>query len=205
MKGFAERCLLLFPGSEFLEDKPDLHIAWFRRSVDNLLSYLSYIGITPCAFISDEEALRWSDRLVMLQTLPRPDIFFMQRNNEAMSVLKNIKYEAQEELCSDAAAKYPVPANPSTEERFSIACKRERFTTKKLIDDYKLVFFFTKGYTVKSTLNDGKMRVSIDSTSFVCTCMLSGQVMDVCNMFNFSGAQKPLNQWKEELWKHTYQ
>lgn len=205
MKGFAERCLVLFPSPDFLEEKPDLHVARFRRSVDKLLSYLSYIGIEPCAFVSDEVSLRWANNFTMLQTLPRPDMFFMQRHNDSMSVLKNIKYEFQEELCSEASKKFPVTSNSSVEERFSVACKRESFITKKLINDYKLVFYFTKGYNVKSALNDGKLRVSIDSTSLVCTCRLSGQVMDVCSMFAFQGAQRPLYQWEEDLWTRMCQ
>jgi hypothetical protein len=209
MKGFTDKCLLLFPKPEVYEYKTEHYYLNFKRALDRLMKYFSYLNVQVCCLTTDEIALVYDlSGVIWYQTLSDADTFFMRTHNQSKAKLAyKENMEKFPALYETAMSKFPLQRGLSTDQRFDVLVKREYLISKEIISDFNLVFSIqqpsNKSYNTPSKEGDGKIRISINNGSFICTCFMSGEEMDATDLLNFTGANRPMYEWEEKYYgKH---
>lgn len=201
MEGFTDNCLVLFPKPESYENRVDLYHIQLKRSIENLLKYLSKCKIQPQCFTTDEVALIVNPKDVeWLQTLSDPDNFFMITHNVSMEALKYKQVTKLPDLYAKVNKDVPLERGLTEEQRFEVIVKRESRITKSIIKDSKLVILFEQpnnpSYKVVSKEGDGRICIFINNKTFTPKCFISGMEVDPNDILGFQGANRPVYQWE---------
>lgn len=205
MKGFTDKCLLIFPKPESYEFREERYHSSIRKAVNNLVAYMSAIGVELYCMSTDEVSLMVNPAKVKwIQTLSEPDDFFMRSHNQAMTGLKYKEIIKEPELYLKANEKFKLERGLTPEQRFELIVKRERLTSKAIIDKHKLVIMFNQpnnpSYVVTKKEGDGKLRIFINNNTFIPECYLSGELIDANDLLQLTGANRPVFSWEVDKW-----
>ena len=95
--------------------------------------------------------------------------------------------------------KDPTDPNMSTEERFEQVLRHNAKAVSKIIPTYKIVVNFkVKGktsYKVVSRSGDGKIRIEVNTNTFIPTVFMSGKEEDACDLLNVPYGNQGLDNW----------
>lgn len=200
MKGFDTKALILFSNYNTFENKSNQYKFLFKRAVTNLITYFHAIDIEPYVFYTDDiardlrcEGFNW------IGTLGTSDKFFLSKYCANFNDALTISLTENTELINDILRKDPTDPNMSTEERFEQVLRHNAKAVSKIIPTYKIVVNFkVKGktsYKVVSRSGDGKIRIEVNTNTFIPTVFMSGKEEDACDLLNVPYGNQGLDNW----------
>lgn len=197
MRGFTDKALILLPKVESWELKGDNYIYNFKQAIRNILAYCRKFDMAPYCLSSDETANHLGLHGVLYDmSSTYGDKFFLESKCGYRPVTTVSDHP---EIYKKAIKRYPVIEGVSDEEYLTDLQKRDRYITKKIIDDYKFVVFFNTpnnpSFSVKSREEDGRIVVMVNSNNFTCKCYISGNEIPCEDLLQEQTCNRPLCDW----------
>lgn len=201
MKGFDTKALVLFPALEDYEERSNEYKSQFVYAVNRVVEYLLSNDIVPHMFITDDVARALQPSNVQwVTTLSKADTYFVKKNCDGMSDIGNMSAIEFPDLYNEITAKDPGEKDMSVEQRFEMVMRHHNKATQAIIPTYRIVVHFRfknkMQYKVSSKLNDNKIRINVDANAFLPECLISGTVVDACDMLQIPYGNRPLTKWE---------
>lgn len=197
MRGFTDKALILLPKTESWELKGDNYIYNFKQAINNILTYCHKFGMQPYCLSSDETANRLDLKNVLYDmSSTYGDKFFLESKCGYRAVDTVCDHP---ELYKKAIKRYPVTEDASDEEYLIALMKRDKYITKRIIDEYKFVVFFNTpnnpSFSVKSREEDERIVIIVNSNNFTCKCYISGNEIPSDDLLQEQTCNRPLCDW----------
>lgn len=200
MKGFTDKAIILLPRFGVYNAKPGEWQRLFKLSVSNMVKFLKMNEIEAYTFNTDDISdLMGIPDLKQLDLLTQEDRLLLET-----FFLDGKKAPSGEPISQDiikeTTKKYPVKRGTSKEEKLAIFEKRDKFISRKLIEQSKLVISWEVKsgayYKVESKEGDQRIIVNVSPLNFSIEASLSGIPVDVIDIFNYTKARSPLHTWE---------
>lgn len=202
MRGFTDRALILCPSPVSVYGKPDRYKTHLNNALNNIHLFCEHNLMDVCILCSDQIAVEYVPKpVVTYSTLTKGDLVFMKQHNPAFKKLENRELsDKYNDIIKQASVKNPIEKGLIVDQRFSIIVKRESFVSRKIIQDFRLVFNIqpknSKQYKAKTKDGDTRIVVNIDAFNFVATTEMSGKVMTTSEVIGLQTSNRPVYEWK---------
>lgn len=201
MKGFDDKCLLLFLSLERYDEKAYGWTTKFKECVHKLVSYLHSVDINVHMLYEDDVARivgSYADEFVT--TLSKADRFFTSRHCNNMSNATKLSFIEFPEVYAAVARKDMVGTDATEIERFNMVMRHHNSAAKSIIPTYKIVIHIgpkTKGqYKLKSVDGDSKILIQIDDSTLMPTCYMSGEEVSATDLLGIPYGNRSLYSWE---------
>lgn len=202
MRGFTDKAILVLPRYASYNNRPAEWKCLFRQSIQNLINYLKLSDIEVYSFNSDEinDLLNLKDLKLYDIVTPEDKMLLETFLLGGEKVPNGESFDNKDEIFKEARKKYPVKMGTSVEEKKNVFIKRDKWIANTIIKNMKLVINcepVTKAYyKVKSTEGDGRIIVQLNQINFSIETKLSGEPVDVVDIFQYIRAYSPLYRWE---------
>lgn len=202
MRGFTDKAILVLPRYASYNNRPAEWKRLFRQSIQNLINYLKLSDIEVYSFNSDEinDLLNLKDLKLYDIVTPEDKMLLETFLLGGEKVPNGESFDNKDEIFKEARKKYPVKMGTSVEEKKNVFIKRDKWIANTIIKNMKLVINcepVTKAYyKVKSTEGDGRIIVQLNQINFSIETKLSGEPVDVVDIFQYIRAYSPLYRWE---------
>ncbi len=196
MKGFTSDALILLPAYEDYKEAYGGYKEQLQLSVENIISYLKSVEITPVFLTTDPLAgILYAERddLTWLATENPGGMYFIQKNLHVPAYTNTVPLAP--EYLQDLDKKFPVERGCTIQQRCFVESKRVNRAEKLLIAAHKVVFLFGKQYNLRSKPDDGRALFFINS-QFIPKLKLSGYDANINSFLGFPRANMAITEWR---------
>lgn len=201
MTNFAEYGLILCPAIDSYENRTSDYKQLLKKSVNNIITFLSTKNIKPLMFITDQVANILSpDGVYWAQTITDEDLRFAVANcDNIQAVYPNAInypdfYEAIDVL-------YPPMEDESDKTAmFEYMCKRVSKLEKALIKRQKVIFNIqtqnNASYNVKPVDGESVILCNVHNGSFIPTTYMGSMQENPIVILDYPLANRPIFEWR---------
>jgi len=198
MTGFTDKGLVILPKLENYNALSYMQLIDFKSVINKLPSlFKNLFNIDLYYFETNTlDDINTCDYTPILP-ICKEDLIWAKRNIAELLYSKAIP---DSKFAKDIAKKYPMTRGLSIEDRYTIFNKREQELGRRIAESFKLVISFEKKsnsrYTPRSTDDDGRILMLVDTVNFQVSTFLSGSQIDITSLTNLDWTYKPITQWE---------
>jgi hypothetical protein len=203
MRGFTDKCLLLFPRIDTYRDKVNSYYRNMANTANKLIKYFRENEIDTYAFTTDDVAILTNmNGIKWINPLIKEDAFFVKNNCRNMNTdFPNCTEYA--DALDKAKRSIPVAKGQAIEERFDDVIKRVRIATTEIIAYHNLIaHIHTTGqsaYRVTPKEGDKRCLLNIHNGNFTIKAFMGGLPQDPVLLLQRPYANQPVFLWNQEV------
>ena len=200
MTNFAEYGLILCPHIDTYETRTPEYKRLFKRSVDNIITFLGTKNIKPLMLLTDQVAnvlspsgVNWS------QTITEEDLKFAVKNCDNISSSKAnvIKYP---EFYEAVEVMEPPLESGTDDALFDSMCKRVALLEKAIIQRQTVIFSIQSpnkaNYNVKPKEASGVILCVVHNGNFKPTTYIGDMEVNPISMLDYECGNLPVYEWR---------